>query len=264
MSKTPTLFLSHGSPALALEDSPARRFLGELGNTLEKPPAILVISAHWQGHRPAISLAARPDTIHDFGGFAPELYPLRYPAPGAPAVAEEAAGLLEKAGFTVHRDTARGLDHGAWVPLSPMYPAADIPVTQLALPRDGGPAEHYRLGVALRPLRTQGVLIIGSGSVTHNLHRMTMDYGAGLAPLWVADFAAWIAATLGTGNIAALLDYRRQAPYAAENHPTEEHLLPLFVALGAAGNGVASERLHASYTHNMLAMDAYAFGAPMA
>ncbi|MCP5424565.1 MAG: dioxygenase [Gammaproteobacteria bacterium] len=259
MNAIPTLFVSHGSPLLALEDGPARRFLGELGKQLPRPSAILAVSAHWQDRRPTVSFADQPETIHDFGGFPDALYQLHYPVPGAPALAEETANLLEKAGFEVGHNLSRGLDHGAWAPLRLMYPAGEIPVTQLALLHGAGPREHYELGAALRPLHAQGVLIVGSGSMTHNLYRLMGNDGAESAPRWVSEFAEWIAARLRTGDIEALLDYRRQAPHAADNHPTEEHLLPLFVALGAAGEDAIARRLHASYTYGVLAMDAYAF-----
>jgi 4,5-DOPA dioxygenase extradiol len=260
MSTLPTLFLSHGSPMLAIQDSAARRFLLEFGKQLPRPRAILMISAHWETMGgPAVSLAAQPETVHDFGGFPAALFAIRYPAPGAPELAAEAATLLEQAGFNVKRSQTRGLDHGAWVPLSLMYPDADIPVTQLSLMRGSTPEEHARMGLALAPLREQGVLIIGSGSLTHNLHELDRDHLGAPAPAWVSEFSGWIENKLGEGDRAALFDYRRQAPFAAENHPTEEHLLPLFAALGAAGNDARIERIHASYEYGALAMDAYAF-----
>ena len=263
MAPMPTLFISHGSPLIAIEDCPARRFLTELGKTLERPKAILVASAHWEtsGH-PAVSLAPKPETIHDFGGFPQALYEIRYPAPGAPEVAEAAARLLEQAGFAVQRDPSRGLDHGAWVPLSLMYPAADIPVAQLALVHGAGPAAHYRLGAALRPLRAQDVLIMGSGSLTHNLQEVWRNPLDAPTPAWVSAFGEWIAAKLQQPHLEELLDYRKQAPHAVKNHPTEEHLLPLFVAMGAAGEPFFAKRVHTSHTYGVLAMDAYIFNNP--
>lgn len=255
------LFISHGSPMLALQDSPARRFLAQLGADIPRPKAILVASAHWETlQAPALGFARRPETIHDFGGFPPELYALEYPAPGAPEVAERAAALLQAAGYPVRRDDERGLDHGAWVPLSLMFPQADIPVLQLSLLHGATPAEHFRLGQAIAPLRAEGVLVIGSGSMTHNLRALRRD-GAEPAD-WVTAFSDWMAARLAGGEREALLDYRREAPFAAQNHPSEEHLLPLFVAMGAgagAGAGTAARRLHASVEYGALAMDVYAF-----
>ena len=256
----PTLFVSHGAPTLAIQDGSAHRFLAGLGKAIGRPKAILVASAHWESAGgSALSLVGSPATIHDFGGFPPELYELQYPAPGAPVVAEQAARLLEQAGFSVSRSTSRGLDHGAWVPLRLMYPMADIPVAQVALVQGAGPEVHYRLGAALQPLRAQGVLIVGSGSLTHNLYEVMGHREDDAPPAWVTAFAGWIASTLQTARTDILLDYRKQAPYAVENHPTEEHLLPLFVTLGAAGEDYAAERVHTSYTYGVLAMDAYSF-----
>ncbi len=261
MSKRlPALFISHGSPMLALTDSPARRFLASLGKSLPRPTAVLLASAHWESDRvPAVSLAGHPKTIHDFGGFPPALFAIEYPAPGAPALAERAAGLLEQAGYAVDRSPDRGLDHGAWVPLRLMYPEADIPVTQVSILRGATPAEHEKMGGALAALRDEGVLLIGSGSLTHNLSEFRGQGVAAPVPSWVSDFGAWMNTMLGQQQRAALLDYRRQAPHAERNHPTEEHLLPLFVAMGAAGDAAKAERIHASYEYGVLAMDVYAF-----
>jgi 4,5-DOPA dioxygenase extradiol len=245
---------------LAIEESPAGRFLMQFGRTIDQPNAILVASAHWQtSGGPSVSVASAPDTIHDFRGFTEALYRLRYSAPGAPAIANEAARLLERAGINVTRHPSRGLDHGAWVPLHLMYPAADIPVAQISLIDGAGPAEHYRLGAALRPLREQNVLVIGSGSLTHNLAELRRDRLDAPAPAWVSAFAQWVADNLDQRRVDALLDYRKRAPYAAENHPSEEHLLPLFVALGAAGEDFSAKRVHTSYAYSALAMDTYVF-----
>ena len=260
MTSLPTLFISHGSPMLAITDSPARRFLETLGTSLPRPESILVVSAHWESEdAPAVSLALHPETIHDFRGFPPALFAIDYPAPGAPALASHAAQLLEQAGYTVKRIPDRGLDHGAWVPLRLMYPQADIPVTQLALVRGASPAEHEKLGRALAGLRAEGVLIVGSGSLTHNLHEFRGQGVGAAVPSWVSGFADWMHAKLHAQQRAALLDYRRLAPDGERNHPSEEHLLPLFVAMGAAGNAASAERIHASYEYGVLAMDVYAF-----
>lgn len=260
MSSLPTIFLSHGSPMLALQDSPARRFLQTLGASLARPKAILLVSAHWETRGgPAVSLAQHPETIHDFGGFPRALFEMRYPAPGAPELAERAAALLEAEGIPVGRSPQRGLDHGAWVPLTLMYPEADIPVAQLSIVHGASPAEHERIGRALAALRSEGVLLVGSGSLTHNLYEFRGQGIDAPVPHWVGEFEAWMKARLESGDGAALLDYRRIAPFAAQNHPTEEHLLPLFVAMGAAGPGARARQIHASYEHGILAMDAYAF-----
>jgi 4,5-DOPA dioxygenase extradiol len=245
---------------LALQDSPARRFLQGLGQSLPRPKAIVVVSAHWEtAGAPAVSLAAQPETIHDFGGFPQALFDMRYAASGAPEVAERAASLFEAAGIAVGRSASRGLDHGAWVPLSLMYPDADVPVMQVSLVRGASPATHEKLGQALAQLRHEGVLVIGSGSLTHNLYEFRGQPVNAPAPQWVSEFERWMRERLEANDTAALLDYRKQAPSATENHPTEEHLLPLFVAMGAAGAGAKAQLLHSSFEHGVLAMDAYAF-----
>jgi 4,5-DOPA dioxygenase extradiol len=258
----PSLFLSHGAPTLPLTDTPARTFLSQLGATLERPKAILVVSAHWETAQPTVNAVERNDTIHDFGGFPRALYDMRYPAPGSASVAARVTDLLGAAGIASKTDTKRGLDHGAWVPLLLMYPQADIPVLQLSVQPHLGPEHHLRVGRALAPLRDEGVLIIGSGSFTHDLSEFRGHDLNDPAPAWVNSFADWVHEALIADKTAALLDYRRQAPFATKNHPTEEHLLPLYVALGAAGEGAQAERLHASSTYSVLRMDVYAFHAP--
>jgi 4,5-DOPA dioxygenase extradiol len=256
----PTLFISHGSPMTALMDSPARHFLEQLGGMFECPQAILVASAHWETAAPEISSPPHNTTIHDFYGFPPALYALQYNAPGDPALAEKIAALLRAAGLTATLAPARGLDHGAWMPLLLAYPKADIPVVQLSIQTMRGPRHHLVLGAALRSLREAGVLIIGSGSFTHDLSRFgqrpTVD-----APEAedVTEFAAWMHERIIAGDFAALMDYRAQAPHAAQEHPTEEHLLPLYVALGAAAAQPKAERLHHSTEFGILRMDTYAF-----
>jgi 4,5-DOPA dioxygenase extradiol len=260
MSRFPSLFVSHGAPTLALEKGGAAEFLRGYGERLGRPEAILVVSAHWETDVPTVGTTPTPETIHDFRGFPAELYQMRYAAPGAPELAERAARLVESGmGGTVRRDPRRGLDHGAWVPLSLMYPEADIPVTQLSILREGGPAAHLTLGEAIRPLRDEGVLVLASGSATHNLYEFRgFDYDSA-PPGWVSEFGDWVAGAIAEGRTAELLDYRRLAPSAERNHPTEEHLLPLFTALGAASPGTFGERVHSSHTYGVLAMDVYAF-----
>ena len=255
----PALFLSHGSPMLALTDSPARDFLRGLGRELGEPSAILVASAHWETAVPAFNGVARNATIHDFRGFPPALFAMRYEPPGAPALAAKAAGLLSEAGMASAIDTERGLDHGAWVPLVLMYPRADIPVLQVGIQSHLDPAHHLRLGRALAPLRAENVLIIGSGSFTHNLSRLRREAVGGKQPADVVAFADWFDAAIAARRVDELLDYRTLAPYAVQQHPTEEHLLPLFVALGAGGADATGERLHSSAMYSSLRMDAYAF-----
>ena len=255
----PSFFLSHGAPTLPLTDTPARAFLQQLGNDLPRPTAILVISAHWETERPTVNAVAWNDTIHDFYGFPRALYDLRYSAPGAPELAETIATSLVEAGFACDIDRKRGLDHGAWVPLSLVYPAADIPVLQLSVQPHLGPEHQLKIGRALARLRTQGVLIIGSGSFTHDLSEFRGHAANDPAPVWVNDFADWFDAALTANRTVDFLNYRKLAPHAAKNHPSEEHLLPLYAALGAAGDHAHAKRLHASATYGVLRMDVYAF-----
>ena len=260
MTSLPTLFVSHGSPMLAIQDSPARRFLEGLGRALPRPKAILVVSAHWESQAgPAISLAQDPETIHDFGGFPPALFAIQYPAHGSPEVATQVAQRLENAGYPVSLSPQRGLDHGAWVPLMLMYPDADIPAFQLSVLHGASSAEHERLGQALTGLGNEGVLAIGSGSLTHNLREFRGQELDAPVPDWVSDFSNWMKQALQQDRRDALLDYRRQAPHAERNHPTEEHLMPLFVAMGAAGPEAKATQLHSSYEYGILAMDVYQF-----
>ena len=254
----PALFVSHGAPTLALTDGPARRFLSSLGEDIGKPRAILVLSAHWESPELKITGGYKPETIHDFRGFPKEYYALRYPAPGAPEVAREIVDTLSDANLAALTED-RGYDHGVWVPLMLMYPDADIPVLQLSIDPDAAPASHVALGKALAALREHGILIVGSGSLTHNLHEVRRDAIDADAEDWVVEFGDWMHARLEAADTDALLDYRRQAPHAARNHPTDEHLLPLFAAMGAGGPETA-RRLHTSHTYGTLAMDVYAFG----
>lgn len=249
--RLPSVFVSHGAPTLPMEDIPARRFLEGLGKALGRPEAILCVSAHWETRAPAASLATQPETIYDFYGFPDALYQLRYPAPGAPGLAKRAAELLRGAEL----DEDRGLDHGAWVPLLLMYPEADIPVTQLSVLSMAGPAASLELGRALAPLRDEGVLILASGGAVHNLKEWRANQHR--TPDWAGEFDDWLAAQVETGEIESLLDYRQQGPHGARAHPTEEHFLPLFVAMGAGGAGRA---LHRSFAPGGLSMAAFAFG----
>jgi 4,5-DOPA dioxygenase extradiol len=257
----PAIFLSHGAPTFPLEDVPARHFLEGLADRLPaRPKAILVVSAHWETVRPAVNVVETNATIHDFYGFPPALYEIVYPAPGSKALAERVAELLGQGGLTTDADPVRGLDHGAWVPLQLIYPKADIPVVQLSVQTRLGPEHHLRLGQLLAPLRGEGVLIVGSGSFTHDLSSFR-EYRNAIAapePGWVTGFADWMTEALEAGRTDDLLAYRAKAPDAARNHPTEEHLLPLFVAMGAGG--APARRLHASATYAILRMDVFAFG----
>jgi len=243
----------------AIEPGAAGRAWIDLGRTLPRPRAILIASAHWETALPMLSGNPKPTTIHDFGGFPEELYRLQYPAPGAPQLAGEAVALLKDAGITAGVDGCRGLDHGAWVPLRFMYPDADVPVVQLSLQTELGATHHLRLGRALAPLAGDGVLIIGSGHTTHNL-RDWMANRRRHEPLRYAQaFAGWLHDRLAAHDTQALAAYRERAPDAVRAHPSEEHFLPLFVALGTAGEDATAERVVEGYEAGALSLDSYVF-----
>jgi 4,5-DOPA dioxygenase extradiol len=249
------IFVSHGAPTLVLEDHPARHFLAQLGKEIGRPEAILCVSAHWETAEPTISTAERPETIHDFFGFPEQLYRLRYPAPGAPDLARRAAALLRSAGFICNEDPTRGLDHGAWSPLILIYPEADIPVTQLSIQPGQGPGHHLAVGRAVGPLADEGVLILASGGAVHNLGQFRVDR---CTPAdWATGFENWLTERLAAGDTAALSSYAERAE-GLKAHPTDDHFLPLFVALGAAGEDAHGRVLHRSFAHGSLAMSAYA------
>ena len=268
------LFLSHGSPMTALEPREAGAFWQRLGPAVAaasmRPRAILAISAHSLTREPVLMAAAQHSTVHDFSGFPEPLYRLRYDAPGAPALAPRVAALVAAAGLPIHISSEGGLDHGIWAPLRFIWPAADIPVLPLAFAPDWSPAQLFALGQAVAPLADEGVLIYASGSLTHNLALVFGGARPVIAAPEIAESAAfrnWFAERCAAADWPALLDYRRRAPHGVLMHPTDEHLLPFYVAAGAgAGAGhaagvlPAARRLHDSLTYGCLAMDAYAFG----
>lgn len=231
--RMPVVFSAHGSPMNALGGTPFAEFLGAWGRALPRPRALLVISAHWQAPRLGLTGAARPETLHDFHGFPPALFALRYPAPGDAALAEDVRARLARAGFEAHCDPRRGLDHGVWAPLLFLYPAADVPVVQLALPLGGPLTGHPEIGRALRPLRDDGVLIVGSGNLTHNLASADLRAREGPVAPWAAAFDGWVAERLEHWDLEALAQLERQ-PLGQLAHPTSEHYEPLLVACGAA------------------------------
>ena len=256
----PVLFVPHGAPTFALRPGAAGAALATAARTLSQPRAIVIISAHWDTATPTVGFADRPDTIHDFWGFPEALYALRYPATGCREAAQEVVAAIQAAGLPVQADPQRGLDHGAWIPLRLMFPDADVPVIPLSIQSQGGAEGAYRLGQALAPLAARGFLVIASGNITHNLRDFQKaGRNGGQTPAYVREFADWMADRLAARDLPALLDYRRQAPGAVQAHPTDEHLLPLYVALGAAGNPAEIQRFHAGIDDYVLAMDAYAF-----
>lgn len=264
-ARVPALFVSHGAPLFAIEAGSTGPALARWGQALRKNFAglrgVVVMSPHWMAPTPRVMTGAQPATWHDFGGFPPALYTLQYPAPGSPALAHEVMALLQSAGMAAQGDAERPFDHGAWVPLMHLFAQADLPVVQVALPSDAGPAEVYAMGVALRSLRQSGVLVMGSGSMTHNLREF---FGGERDPApYVLEFSRWIEDTLLRGDLAALLDYRRRAPHAARAHPTDDHFLPLFFALGAAGDDLRPDYLSREVMYGVLAMDAFALQPPV-
>lgn len=259
MTPLPSLYISHGSPMTALQPGRVGPRLAELAASLPRPRAIVIASAHWPSAQPLVGGHVQPPTIHDFGGFPEPLYQIQYPAPGAPELAGQVRQLLAGAGLPARVDATRGLDHGAWVPLRLLYPDASIPVVPLSMQPHLGPAHQLALGRALAPLREHGVLLIGSGSITHNLHDWR-SYQQGKEAPYVQPFIGWIEERLAADDVEALLDYRRQAPFAERAHPTDEHLQPLHFAIGAVGQGaLGAQRIDAGIDMGMLAMDIYRF-----
>ena len=272
ISSLPPIFVSHGSPMIALEPGAAGAFLQRLGPAIDaafgRPKAILAISAHTAARAPVLLAAKRHEAVYDFGGFDPKLFTLRYDASGAPELAQQVAQLLAQAQITVHTLAEGGLDHGIWTALRYLYPRSDVPVLPLAFVPSQSPAQQFALGEALGSLTAQGVLVMGTGSITHNLRR-ALAGGLRANPDQPeipesAAFREWMCSRSAALDWDALFDYRARAPHAVDMHPTDEHLLPWFVAAGAGGRLHAPQRLHASVTLGSLGMDAYAFGAQAA
>lgn len=226
----PALYIGHGAPPL-LDDPTWSGQLAAWAKDLPRPKAILIVSAHWESAPVSLSASGAP-LVYDFGGFAPKYYQMTYETPDASALAQRVAAMMPS-GEPVHQHVSRGLDHGAWVPLKIMYPEADIPVLQMSLPTDD-PARLMKLGERLRPLREEGVLIIGSGFLTHGLPFLTEWKIDAAVPGWSRDFDLWAADALTRGDVDTLSDYKAKAPGMPYAHPTVEHYTPLFVTLGAA------------------------------
>jgi 4,5-DOPA dioxygenase extradiol len=242
---------------LALEPGASGPALANLAATMPKPKAIVIVSAHWESSELLVSGNPQPETWHDFGGFPRALFEVQYPAPGSPQLATEVVELLKGDGLPARIDAKRPFDHGVWVPLSLMYPLADIPVVQVSLPTRGGPALQTRVGHALASLREHGVLLIGSGSITHNLRELDWHAGPESVEPWAKAFRDWMIEKLEANDEAALHDYRQQAPNAVRNHPSDEHLLPLYFARAAGGEFSV---VHQGFTMGALGMDIYRFG----
>ena len=257
MMLAPSIFVSHGAPTFALEPGVLGPKLTGLRLQENGLKAVVVASAHWQTHGLQLMASKAPKTVHDFGGFPPALYQLQYPAPGEPALASRAAELLRAAGFEVSFDQNRGLDHGVWVPLRYLLPAAQTPVFQVSLPADLGAPGALRLGQTLAPLRGQGVMVMGSGSLTHNLREIFAGAAAGAT--YAMEFTEWVRRRVQERDLEALADYRRRAPHALRAHPTEEHFLPLLIALGASDAADEVEVIDGGMTYEVLSMESYVF-----
>lgn len=258
MTRLPSLFVSHGAPTFAVEPGRIGPALAALGRDLPRPKAVLLVSPHWMTPQPRVTTAAMPETIHDFGGFDKALYEIRYPVSGHPELATQTVELLRDAGWDATADPRRGLDHGAWVPLLHLYPEADVPVFQVSLPTSLDADGAYRLGQALAPLAGQGVLIIGSGSLTHNLHEV---FGGAEDVAYATEFSGWIRDAVVEGDHGRLRKALQSAPHARRAHPTTEHFLPLLVAAGAAESPRPSTVIDGGVTYDVLVMDAFLFGA---
>lgn len=252
-----TLFISHGAPNLIMDPGKTGALLRQLGQTLPRPKAILVVSAHWDTMEARVSSVDRPETLHDFYGFPDEMYTMHYSAPGAPALAQKVMAAFGDARMNIQEDKRRGLDHGAWVPLTLMYPQADIPVTQLSIQGKLKPVDHFYMGQAISALQDQGILILCSGAITHNLKHLFKVQRKTSSLEYVTEFANWVGERVIDHDIEALINYRKLSINGVKAHPEEDHILPLFVALGA-GRGQAI-RYQTEHTYGVLAMDAYSW-----
>lgn len=259
MNRQKAYFLSHGGPTLVVDDVPSHHFLKTLANDFLPPKAILMVSAHWETEYPVVNKMDINETIHDFYNFPAELYQLQYPAHGSEELSNRVVELLSNAGLKTGIDSHRGLDHGAWIPLMLSNPEHEIPVVQLSIQAHLGPGHHFEIGRALAPLRDENVLIIGSGSYTHNLRALSWGRFDAPEPEWVKEFSNWMHDAIMNNKTCDLMAYRRLAPFAQMAHPRDEHLLPLFVAMGAANPITNPKHIHESVLAGSLRMDCYSF-----
>ena len=258
--KMPVLFVGHGSPMVAVEDDAYTEALAQWGQRLPRPRALVTVSAHWESDRPLrVTSAEKPDLIYDFSGFPPELYDLTYPAPGDPRLAEQIAAILSHHGTPCALDVERGIDHGAWIPMRRIFPQADIPLLQLTLPMPRHPEELMALGQALAPLRSEGVLLVGSGNVVHNLRRVHFGDKHGPVDEWANEFDDWFEARLEKRAREDLINYRKTAPNAALAAPTTEHFDPVFFVLGGSENDPRTD-LFKGFHYGNLSMRTFIFG----
>ncbi len=254
------LFVPHGAPTFALNPGAAGAAMSDMVKKLPSPRAIVVVSPHWETRIPTVSMATQLETIHDFYGFPEELYKIQYPATGCPEVAQEVATALRNAGMDVDDTSQHGLDHGAWQPLRQMFPDADVPIVPLSMQTHEGPAHAYRVGQALSGLVEKNIWVIASGNITHSLRDWHVAASTnGQTPAYVHRFADWVAEKLSDNDVAALLNYRQQSADGRQAHPSEDHLLPLYVALGAAGTTTPPQAFYRGVSDYVIAMDGYAF-----
>ena len=262
VERLPVLFVSHGSPMFALNPGstgPALQAWMQTHAPAERLRGIVLMSPHWMTRGLGVMAHPQPPTWHDFGGFPPALYELQYPAPGDPALAQRILDLLSAAGLPAGADPERPLDHGAWVPLRYMAPQAQVPVVQVSLPAQVGTDQLYAIGQALAPLREEGILLVGSGGMTHNLYELRREEGP--TEPYVTAFCGWVEDTLMSGDLAAMLDYRRTAPHAERAHPSDEHFRTIYFSLGAAGwgqpGGGQPRYISHEVVYQSLSMDAF-------
>lgn len=254
------LFVPHGAPTFALHPGAAGAAMARQAQSFGAPRAIVVVSPHWETAVPTVGTGAHLETLYDFGGFDPRLYDIRYPATGCPEAALQVVAALQEHGFAVKQDAQRGLDHGAWMPLRQMFPEADVPVIPLSVQTHAGPEHALRVGQALAVLAAQNILVVASGNITHNLRDYMSAYASGgHTPDYVQAFADWVQTHLEIQDVSALLNYRRLCASAVRAHPSEDHLLPLFTALGAAGADARPQAFYRGISDYVIAMDGYAF-----
>lgn len=258
-ARLPAVFVSHGSPMIAVESDPWSQALREFAASLPKPRAVMVVSGHFEAPGAVrVTASPAPQTIHDFTGFPEELYRIRYPARGDPGLAALTARLLEEAGFPARTDPERGLDHGAWVPLRFLYPEADVPVVEISQPLRRNPEDALRMGAALSRLRDQGVLLVATGGIVHNLRNIDPSAAPGKAADWARAFDSWIAERLEAMDVAGIASYRTTAPHAELAAPTPEHFDPIFVVLGSALSGERAATIYEGFRYGTLSMRSFA------
>ena len=245
---------------IAIEDDPWGHALRDFGSRSPRPRAAVVVSGHFEAPGPVrVTASARPETIHDFGGFPEELYRLRYPAPGDPELAKRVVDLLDRAEIPAALDPSRGLDHGAWVPLRFLFPPADVPVIEVSQPSARSPESMMKIGAALSPLRDEAVIVVGTGGVVHNLRRFDPAAGPdGPVAEWASEFESWFAEKLEAMDVEALTDYRRRAPHAALAVPTPEHFDPVFAVLGSAGPDERARTVYEGFRYGTISMRSFA------